>query len=218
MKYHAKKRFGQHFLHERYYIDRIVETAGVQTGDKVFEIGPGLGALTRALHRHDIQLQLIEVDRDIIEYIRTTWPDVPLHEGSACDVDWKDLLVGPDWKCVSNLPYNVGTGIVTELVAQPSVCQSLTVMLQLEVAQRMTSRVGDRNRGSLSAYIECFAEAEIAFKVPAGAFSPPPKVSSAVLHIRVRQNPRVPIVQKTHFENLLKVLYAKPRKTIRKCL
>lgn len=218
MSKRAKKRFGQHFLHEKGIIDRILASAAIQKGDKILEIGPGLGALTAHLAKKDIELQLVELDRDMVEHIQHKWPEVSLHEGDACHVSWSELLVGTGWKCVSNLPYNVGTGIVTDLITCPQRFSSLTVMVQLEVAQRMVANVGERKRGSLATYMSFFCDATIAFRVPKGAFSPPPKVESAVVQIEVFENPHVPIVKKTELNKLLSTLYVYPRKTIRNCL
>jgi 16S rRNA (adenine1518-N6/adenine1519-N6)-dimethyltransferase len=214
----AKKRFGQHFLHEKGIIDRILASANIRREDKILEIGPGLGALTSHLVRKEIELQLVELDRDMVQHIQETWPDVSLHEGDACHVSWPELLSGSGWKCVSNLPYNVGTGIVTDLITCPQRFSSLTVMVQLEVAQRMVAKVGERKRGSLATFMSFFCDATIAFRVPKGAFSPPPKVESAVVQIKVLQHPHVPIVKKTELEKLLSTLYIYPRKTIRNCL
>ena len=218
MEKRAKKRFGQHFLHEKRIIEKILETAEIRSGDKILEIGPGLGALTSWLVPKDIELQLVELDRDMVEHIQNKWPSVSLFEGDACRVNWTELLEGPRWKCVSNLPYNVGTGIVTDLITCPERFSSLTVMVQLEVAQRMVAKVGERKRGSLATFMSFFCSSEIAFRVPKGAFSPPPKVESAVVQIEVFENPHVPIVKKTELEDLLSVLYIYPRKTIRNCL
>ena len=218
MEKRAKKRFGQHFLHEKRIIERILETAEIQSGDKILEIGPGLGALTSWLVPKDIELQLVELDRDMVDHIRQKWPKVSLHEGNACHVDWVDLLSDSGWKCVSNLPYNVGTGIVTDLITCPQRFSSLTVMVQLEVAQRMVAKVGERKRGSLATFMSFFGTSKIAFRVPKGAFSPPPKVESAVVRIDVLPDPHVPIVKKTDLEKLLSILYIYPRKTIRNCL
>ena len=218
MEKKAKKRFGQHFLHEKSIIGRIIDTAEIQTGDKILEIGPGLGALTSWLMPKDIELQLVELDRDMAEHIREKWPQASLFEGDACRVDWLDLLSGSGWKCVSNLPYNVGTGIVTDLITCPERFSSLTVMVQLEVAQRMVAKVGEKKRGSLATFMSFFATSTIAFRVPKGAFSPPPKVESAVVQIDLLSKPHVPIVKKTELEKLLSTLYVYPRKTIRNCL
>jgi len=218
MKPRAKKRFGQHFLHERAIIDKILYTAEISSGDKVLEIGPGLGALTKHLLTHDIDLRLVELDTDMVDHIQQTWPHANLTHTNACHVDWATFLDGENWKCVSNLPYNVGTGIVTDLITCPQRISSLTVMLQLEVAKRMVASVGDRNRGSLSAFMSFFCDVQIAFRVPKGAFSPPPKVESAVLRIDLLDNPHVPIVKKQKLEKLLSTLYVYPRKTIRNCL
>ena len=218
MRPRAKKRFGQHFLHERRIVDKILYTANITEGDKVLEIGPGLGALTKHLLSHDIDLRLVELDPDMVQHIQGTWPNANLTHANACHVDWLDFLDGENWKCVSNLPYNVGTKIVTDLITCPQRISSLTVMLQFEVAKRMVATVGDRNRGSLSAFMSFFSDVRIAFRVPKGAFSPPPKVESAVLQIDLLPEPHVPIVKKPELEKLLATLFVYPRKTIRNCL
>jgi len=218
MKPRAKKRFGQHFLHERTIIDRILYTANIESGDKVLEIGPGLGALTQHLLKHEIDLRLVELDTDMIQHIQEKWPMADITHADACRMNWNEFLEGEGWKCVSNLPYNVGTKIVTDLITCPQRISSLTVMLQLEVAKRMVAPVGDRNRGSLASFMSFFSDVEISFRVPRGAFSPPPKVESAVLHIDLLPKPHVPIVKKQELENLLSTLFVYPRKTIRNCL
>ena len=218
MNKRAKKRFGQHFLHSQGIVDKILRVSHLSATDKVLEIGPGLGALTERLHSVGCALQLVELDRDMIDHIRERWPGISLHEGDACQIDWVNFLPGDGWKCVSNLPYNVGTGIVTDLVSLYPKFSRLVVMLQFEVAKRMTAKVGERNRGSLATFIDFFAEAEIAFRVPRGAFNPPPKVESAVLNITLRERPYVSVSQKEKLESLLMVLYSQPRKTIRNCL
>ncbi|MEC7985784.1 MAG: 16S rRNA (adenine(1518)-N(6)/adenine(1519)-N(6))-dimethyltransferase RsmA [Myxococcota bacterium] len=218
MEKRAKKRFGQHFLHSQGIIEKILRASQLSVSDKVLEIGPGLGALTKRLHSVGCTLQLVELDRDMADHVRDTWPDISLHEGDACKIDWVNFLPGDGWKCVSNLPYNVGTGIVTDLVSLYPKFSRLVVMLQLEVAKRMTAKVGERNRGSLATFIDFFAEAEIEFRVPKGAFHPPPKVESAVLNITLRESPYVSVAQKERLESLLMVLYSQPRKTIRNCL
>ena len=218
MKPRAKKRFGQHFLHAEGIVNRIVHSANLREGDKILEIGPGLGALTKHLYKPCYRLQVVEYDKDMVAFLQERWPDLSLYQGDATQVNWPGLLDGSGWKCVSNLPYNVGTKIVTDLLVQAPLFSSLIVMLQLEVAKRMIAKVGDRNRGSLSTFIEIFSEAKILFRVPKGAFHPPPKVESAVIELVLRQDPLVPIVKKSKLEQFLKVLYSRPRKTIRNCL
>jgi 16S rRNA (adenine1518-N6/adenine1519-N6)-dimethyltransferase len=211
---HAKKRFGQHFLSSPSVVAKILRAASVGPTDRILEIGPGLGALTDAMLQVGPELLCVELDRDVVSFLRHRHPNLKLVEGDAASMAWDELLVEGEWKCVSNLPYNVGTKILSRLLLEPRVGM-LVVMLQKEVADRIVARSGERKRGSLSVWVEAFASAKIAFRVPAGAFHPPPKVESAVVVLERHSQPRVPREEASAFEFLLRTLFAQPRKTIR---
>jgi 16S rRNA (adenine1518-N6/adenine1519-N6)-dimethyltransferase len=206
----ARKRFGQHFLAEPVHVDRMVALAGVRAGDRVLEIGPGLGILTDALLARGARLTAIELDRLLAVWLRGRYPTLELIEGDAVRVALPPIA---GTKVVANLPYNAGTKIVLRLLAEgpPEV---LVVMLQKEVAERMVAAVGDRARGSLSLAVQARARARIAWDVPAGAFYPPPKVTSSVLHLVPDATAR----DWAAFDRIAQAAFAAPRKQLRNSL
>lgn len=210
----ARKRFGQHFLASEGIVNNIVRLAGVSSGDRVLEIGPGLGVMTEKLLETGAEVVAVELDRDLAAYLRERFPSLTLIEGDAVQQDWAQLG-GGGWKCVSNLPYNVGTKLVTEMVTRPQVFDRLVVMLQREVAQRMSAPVGDRKRGSLSVHIEAHATARMAIRVRPGAFHPPPRVESTVLDVTLRQTPLIGRSQARFFGQVVQAGFSAPRKTVR---
>ncbi len=204
----ARKRFGQHFLVSDGIIARIVAAAELGPSVHVVEIGPGPGVLTAALLATGARVSAVELDRDCAAHIRASFPDVELVEGDAATVP---LPVGDEpWVCVSNLPYNVGTRILMRLLDLERPPQRLVLMLQREVAERLVAPVGSRQRGSLSVAVQARAAGRRLFRVPPGAFSPPPKVESAVVLLTPRGVPLPP-----GFDALLRAGFAMPRKTLR---
>ncbi len=213
----ARKRFGQHFLASPGVVQHIIRVSEVGAGDKVLEVGPGLGVLTEALVGAGAEVTAIELDRDLIEFLGERLPSVRLIEGDATEVDL-DSILDTKHRLVANLPYNVGTRIVTRMLARPDRFCRLIVMVQKEVAQRMVAKVGDRKRGSLSVYVEARAEARIRIKVPPGAFHPPPKVHSAVVEFKLHPEARTGGVDVAHFDTVVRAACSAPRKTIRNAL
>lgn len=226
---HARRRFGQNFLASEGVIAGIVRAAGLRPGQRVLEIGPGLGAMTRALLAAEVDLTVVELDRDLAGHLRD-WlggsPRLRIVEGDAARQDWSTLLGGgrtvlPDDEkiaVVANLPYNVGTTILTGLLALPGLFSHLVLMLQKEVAERVVAPPGDRARGSLSAYCEARAARRVALKVPPGAFVPAPKVHSAVLRLDLYPAPLTEGLSPALVERVTRVAFAQPRKTVRRCL
>jgi 16S rRNA (adenine1518-N6/adenine1519-N6)-dimethyltransferase len=206
----ARKRFGQHFLAEPVHVERMVTLAGVRGGDRVLEVGPGLGILTDALLARGAVLTAIELDRDLVVWLRTRYPTLDLVEGDATTVALPPLAGA---KVVANLPYNAGTRILLRLLVEgpPDV---LVVMLQKEVAERIVAAPGDRERGSLSLAVQARARARIAWDVPAGAFYPPPKVTSSVLHVVPHPEAR----DLARFDRIARAAFAAPRKQLRNSL
>ena len=226
---HARRRFGQNFLASEGVISGIVRAAELKPGQRVLEIGPGLGAMTRALLDAGADLTVVELDRDLAGHLRD-WlgacPRLRIIEGDALRQDWAALFNVPqgglpdDEKIVvvANLPYNVGTTILTTLLASPHIFSRLVLMLQREVADRIVAQQGDRDRGSLSVYCEARASRRVALKVPPGAFVPPPKVHSAVLDLRLFPVAALEGEPPEAVEALLRVAFSQPRKTLRRCL
>ncbi|NOY26617.1 MAG: ribosomal RNA small subunit methyltransferase A [Oligoflexia bacterium] len=207
----ARKRFGQHFLVSDGIIDRIVAAAEISPGDSVLEIGPGPGVLTAALLRAGAVVTAIELDRDCATHVAGLFPQARVVQGDATTLSLADLGVGPGWRCVSNLPYNVGTRILLRLLDQAAPLSRLVLMLQREVAERILAPPGDRKRGSLSVAVQARAQVSRVCRVSPGAFRPPPRVDSAVLLILPRPPAQVP----PGLDELLRLSFASPRKTLR---
>lgn len=214
----ARRRFGQHFLTDAGVVRRMVGGARVSAGDRVVEIGPGLGILTEQLLSHDVELTAVELDRDLAAYIRERFPQVRLIEGDAAKVDWADVTPGTGWKVVANLPYNVGTTVVMQLVRRPETFASVTVMLQLEVVQRLMAEPGSKAFGALSVQAQARARPRFVLKLPPGAFHPPPKVDSAVIHFDVYETPATGSCPADHFDKVVRAAFSHRRKTLRNSL
>lgn len=210
----ARKRFGQHFLNDLDVVQRIVRGARVQEGDRVVEIGPGLGILTGALLRAGAQLQVVELDRDLAAYLAERVPELTIHQADALRMDWATICPGSGHKVVANLPYNVGTTVTMQLLRQPQTFASVTVMLQLEVVQRMLSEPGSKVYGALSVEAQARARPTFILTVEPGRFVPAPKVRSAVVRFELYPAPQVGEVSPEAFDGVVRAAFAQRRKTL----
>jgi 16S rRNA (adenine1518-N6/adenine1519-N6)-dimethyltransferase len=203
-----RKRFGQHFLHEKGVLEKLVDAIQPAATDFIVEIGPGEGALTRYLKTD--QLHLIELDRDLAARLQTDFPGATVHVGDALEFDFAQFPAG--MRIVGNLPYNVSTPLLFHLARfAPQVCD-MHFMLQLEVVDRMVAAHSTPAYGRLSVALQARFAMKKLFKVAKGAFRPPPKVESAV----VRMEPlawQLPID-----EDLLRRAFSARRKTLRNAL
>jgi 16S rRNA (adenine1518-N6/adenine1519-N6)-dimethyltransferase len=182
-----KKRFGQHFLSDPSILRRIVQLARIHPQNTVVEIGPGRGSLTRELSASARHVIAIEIDRDLIPELRTQMPaNVEIVEGDALTIE----LPAPSFHLVGNLPYNIATPLFKRFIEHRARILDVTVMIQKEVADRLTAKPGTGNYGPLSILIQYYGAVTYGFKVPPGAFTPRPKVDSAV--IRLDWKPNVP--------------------------
>ena len=210
----ARKRFGQHFLVQRDVVIRMVRGAGVKPDDRVVEVGPGLGILTRALREGGARLTAVELDRDLAQHIRETMPDVRLVEADALGVNWPELCPGSGWKVVANLPYNVGTPLVMTLLRYPGTFASLSVMLQREVADRLMALPGSKTYGALSIRAQARATIRPLVQVPPNAFHPPPKVRSSVIRLDLLPEPDFGPAGEAAFERVVRGAFSQRRKTL----
>ena len=212
----ARRRFGQNFLVQAGVQERIASLTGAGAGDRVLEVGPGLGGLTRALLKRGAAVTAVEVDRDLAAYLAEELPELDLHTLDATKADWAELCPGEGWLACANLPYNVATPIVTRLVADAPRFRRLVLMFQREVAERLVAGPGTKKRGSLSVWTQVHADARIALRLPPGAFHPPPKVDSAVVVLE----PRVPQlgVDAEHFRTVVRAGFSQRRKTLENAL
>ena len=186
----AQKSLGQNFLFDEQLLDRIAAIPGIGAGDNVFEVGPGPGGLTRALLRTGATVVAVERDRrclPALEQVADAFDRrLSVISGDAMAVDADALFGGAPYHIVANLPYNVGTALFTrwlEPAQWPPLWQSLTLMFQQEVAERIVAAPGSSAYGRLAVLAQWRSQARIAMRVHRSAFTPPPKVMSAIVHL-----------------------------------
>ncbi len=214
----ARKRFGQNFLVDPRITDRIASLAGAGEGARVVEIGPGLGALSRSLLATGCELRAVELDRDLVAFLAEDLPALHVVPGDALKVDWSEVAPGEGWVLCANLPYNVGTAILTRLVTAAPRFERLVVMLQREVARRVVARVGDKARGSLSVHVQAYGEPRIALTVEPGSFHPRPKVRSSVIEVALHDEPRLGGASPETFQAVVRAGFSQRRKTLENAL
>ena len=184
----AKKSFGQHFLLDLNITRKIARLAGPLTGRTVLEVGPGPGGLTRALLETDAA-RVVAVEKDarflplLHELAEASAGRLTVVEADALDVDEGGLAGPGPWSVVANLPYNVGTPLLIKWLTRPEPPASLTLMFQQEVAERITAEPGSEAYGRLAVIAGAVSRAEIVMTLPARAFTPPPRVDSAVVRL-----------------------------------
>jgi 16S rRNA (adenine1518-N6/adenine1519-N6)-dimethyltransferase len=205
-----RKRFGQHFLHEKRVVARIVEAINPAPDDFIVEIGPGEGVLTGPLLEKAGRLEVIELDRDLAAALAERFPNLPVHCGDALEVDFAQFPAG--MRIVGNLPYNISTPLLFHLARAARSVRDMYFMLQLEVVDRMVAAPSTEAYGRLSVSLQSKFRMQKLFKVAAGAFRPPPKVESAVVRMEPLDWP-LPID-----EDLLRRAFSARRKTLRNAL
>jgi 16S rRNA (adenine1518-N6/adenine1519-N6)-dimethyltransferase len=218
----ASKALGQNFLFDEQLLDRIAAIPGNLSDKAVLEIGPGPGGLTRALLRAGARVTAVEMDRrclPALAELQEGFPDqLQLIEGDALALD-HDALMGEPYAVVANLPYNVGTALFTRWLsgeAWPPRWTSLTLMFQLEVAQRIVSQPGSGAYGRLAVLAQWRSETKLAMKVHRSAFTPPPKVMSAVVHVTPGEMPKG--VSAAVLERVTESAFGRRRKMLRQSL
>jgi 16S rRNA (adenine1518-N6/adenine1519-N6)-dimethyltransferase len=217
----AKKRLGQHFLHDPAVLRRLVAAIAPAPADRMVEIGPGRGALTRLLLERLDRLDVVEIDRELAASLPASvgHPEkLVVHTGDALDFDFASLAAEPgSLRVAGNLPYNVSTPLLFHLLEFRDAIRDLHVMLQREVVERMTARPGGKDYGRLTVMLAAAARCEALFDVGPGAFQPPPKVWSTVVRITPRQ-PDFAIADRAKFAALVAHLFSMRRKTLGRAL
>ena len=218
LRHVARKRFGQNFLVDRNYIDRIVAAIDPKPGDNLVEIGPGLGALTRPLVERTGHLTVIEIDRDLAARLAAELDSsqLLLHVADALDFDFASL--GRDLRIVGNLPYNISSPLLFHLARYESILRDLTVMLQREVVQRMVAASSTSEYGRLSVMLQVRFSIERLLVLPPGAFRPAPKVESAVARLIPLREKRPYIADEALFARVVSAAFGQRRKTLRNAL
>lgn len=218
----ADKRFGQHFLLDLNVTRKIARLAGPFAGDTVIEVGPGPGGLTRALLETDAErVVVVEKDRRFVPLLEELAAEadgrLSVVEADALDVAELELLAGAPGHVVSNLPYNVGTPLLIKWLTGPWRPRSMTLMFQKEVADRIAARPGSSAYGRLGVISQAVCEARVVMDLPARAFTPPPKVASAVVRLEPRPDPPDGALLKA-LERVTAAAFGQRRKMLRSSL
>lgn len=212
-----KKRLGQHFLTDPKLLARIADALGAARADTVIEIGPGRGALTSQLLERAGRVVAIELDRELAPMLAARWRDelrFRVVEGDVLEQDLGALAGGP-YLLAGNVPYNITTPILFHAMRRPRPARAV-YLVQLEVAQRVVAAPGSEDYGALSVNVQALADVELLFRVSARAFTPPPKVESAVIRVTPRPEPMMQPAEEEPFRLLVQAAFGLRRKQMRR--
>lgn len=215
----VRKSLGQHFLHQRSVIDAIVRQLDPRPDDVVVEIGPGRGALTEVIAPRVRALHAVEIDRrlaGILAEVDRGIRNLVVHQEDALSFDY--CRVASRIRVVGNLPYNISTPLLFRLLDHARCIEDMYLMLQKEVVDRMLAAPGSKRYGRLSVMLQQRCRGELLLRVAAGAFTPPPKVESAVVRLVPESVPTHPVADPAHFAELVKRAFGQRRKTLRNAL
>ena len=227
----AKKSLGQNFLNDHRVARRIIDAVSPLPTDIIVEIGPGTGALTRILVERSGFVEAVEIDARLADKLRRSVKaeNLSIVTADALSLDWGEFLtratssfkslssadhVGTRVRVVANLPYYISTPIIERLLSMGHRLFDMTLMLQKEVADRITTGPGSKEYGYLSVMVQYYCAASKLFEVPPSAFTPVPKVRSAVIKLTVRERPPVEVADPARFFGLVRAAFAQRRKTI----
>lgn len=216
----ANKKLGQNFLIDPEVVRRIAEAAELTARDQVLEIGPGIGTLTQGLAESGARVVAVELDQRLLPVLATTLKDYSNVQIIQGDILQTPIMehVEPGFKCCANLPYYITTPIIFALLEQKLPLERMVVMVQKEVAERMTAEPGGREYGALSVAMQYYTEPRIAFKVPSSSFLPAPNVESAVLVCKKRSVPPVQLQSEDAFFRVVKAAFSLRRKMLNNSL
>jgi 16S rRNA (adenine1518-N6/adenine1519-N6)-dimethyltransferase len=221
-QHRARKRFGQHFLQDEHVVARIVDAIQPQANDHIVEIGPGLGVLTTALLVHVSAMDAVELDRDIIPKLADRCGPLGIlniHAADALQFDFAALATDArPLRIVGNLPYNISTPLMFHLLESRSLIQDMHFMLQKEVVDRLAAQPGGKDYGRLSVMMQLHCQVESLFDVLPEAFSPPPRVDSAVVRLVPHTTPPVTVTDINLLDKLVTQAFSQRRKTLRNTL
>lgn len=216
-----QKRFGQNFLIDTHVLERIIEASEITKDDFVLEIGPGIGTMTQYLAEAAREVTAVEIDDALIPILKDTlkeWDNVTVLHGDILKTDIRKIAdeknQGRPIKVVANLPYYITTPIIMGLFESHVPVDSITVMVQKEVADRMQTGPGSKDYGALSLAVQYYAEPKIVANVPPNCFMPRPKVGSAVIRLTRHQNPPVTTLDEKLMFRLIRASFNQRRKTL----
>ena len=214
-----RRSLSQNFLTDAEALDAIVAAADLGPGDRVVEIGPGLGVLTRRLLAAGCTVVAVEIDPHLVGFLSRELDDavgLTLVEADALDIDPADLFPGEGYRLVANIPYHITSPLIHRFLGGAHPPDTAILLVQIEVAERIASPPGDMSY--LSVFVQDLAEAQIVARVPAAAFEPAPEVDSAVLRLVRRPAPIVPPAQRETFHRIVQAAFRQRRKQIHNSL
>ncbi len=213
------KRFGQNYLIDTNILNKIVEEISPAPTDNLIEIGPGRGALTKKLIEHTENLTSVEIDFRVIDELKEALPKLNLINGDFLELDLNPFYQKNKQKLriVGNIPYNLTSPIIFKMIGNNKIIQDSVLMVQLEVAQRITAKKGTKEYGILAVLLQFFADVKICFKISPNVFSPRPKVYSALIHINFKVVD-LSEIEKEFFIKTVKACFGNRRKTLKNSL
>ena len=216
-----QKKFGQNFLIDTHVLEKIIGAAGITKEDMIIEIGPGIGTMTQYLAESARKVVAVEIDRALIPILADTlqeYDNVTVLNEDILKVDIAKLVAeennGKPVKVVANLPYYITTPIIMGIFESHVPLESITIMLQKEVADRMQAKPGTKDSGALSLAVQYYAEPEIVANVPPNCFMPRPNVGSAVIRLERHEKPPVDVKDESHMFRLIRASFNQRRKTL----
>jgi 16S rRNA (adenine1518-N6/adenine1519-N6)-dimethyltransferase len=213
----VRKSLGQHFLTDPRILARIADAVALGPDETVVEIGPGRGSLTDALLARAARVVAIEIDRKLVELLREKYaqePRLTIIEADVLDVNLGEVA-GGEYALAGNVPYYITTPILFQALQRPRAVRSV-LLVQREVALRMSAEPGADDYGALSVNVQAIARVELLFRIPAGAFTPPPRVDSAVVRVTPRADPVVKAGEEEPFRTFVQAAFALRRKQMRR--
>ena len=218
-----KKGLGQNFLTSQNVLEEIVDSAEIDSG--VIEVGPGFGVLTSELAKNSDKVVTIEIDErliDVLEYTLADYDNVKIVNADILKLDLHKLIQeefgNEKVSIAANLPYYITTPIITKLLEEKLPLKNIVVMVQKEVALRMAAKPSSKDYGAITVLCQYYTEPSVVTNVPASLFVPPPKVDSAVLRLKIRENPAVHVTDEKMFFRVVKAAFSQRRKTLLNCL
>jgi len=219
MSVKPKKHLGQHFLTDKNIARKIARTLRLDTYDKILEVGPGMGILTRyLLEETNKEIYVVEIDSESIAYLQKEFPELKdrIIEGDFLKLDLEKTFHGEAIGITGNFPYNISTQIVFKVLDNYRLVPEFSGMFQKEVAERITASHGNKTYGILSVLVQNYYDVEYLFTVNEQVFNPPPKVKSAV--IRLTRKEEFPDIEYEYLKKLVKTAFNQRRKTLRNSL
>ena len=214
---HATKKFGQNFLVDANIVRGIVDSAEAGPGDKILEIGPGIGTLTQGLAESGAEVIAVEIDKKLPAVLAETlkgYDNVTIVPGDILKVNIREIMGEGPFKVAANLPYYITTPILMALLEQHLPITHIVTMVQKEVAERMVAKPGSRIYGALSVAVQYYTEPHIAYDVPPRSFIPAPEVDSVVIACKVRETPAVAVKDEKVFFRVVNAAFGQRRKTM----